>query len=207
MTLCECGSNIIDPVNMKRHLTSKKHFNLLYEEKEKKRLQENGLYKAKIYKIVNNVDDKIYVGSTIQPLYKRINQHRKRYYKPDMNQYSSCELFDAYGIENCNICLIEEIEVHNVEEQRKIEREWYDKLIDVSVNKRKPFVSTEENVELSKLYNAKIYHNKYNTIKERRKELGKYTCECGSCIDVVEKTRHHKSKKHQEYTQALYIKK
>jgi predicted GIY-YIG superfamily endonuclease len=32
--------------------------------------------KAKIYKIVNNIDNEIYIGATIQPLSERMAKHR-----------------------------------------------------------------------------------------------------------------------------------
>ena len=135
MSICECGVSITGRGCMIGHLKSNRHFRLLKEKEDNKRLLDQGLYKSKIYKIVNNVDDKIYIGSTTQPLYKRINDHRKRYRSTVPNQYATKELFDTYGINNCQIVLIEEIEVHNVEEERKIEREWYDKLRHLVVNK------------------------------------------------------------------------
>ena len=48
--------------------------------KELKEYEENNPYKnGKIYKIVNTVDDKVYVGSTYQELWERRREHRKDY--------------------------------------------------------------------------------------------------------------------------------
>ena len=198
MSLCECGVIIKNPYDLKRHLNTKSHIRIIYEANEKKRLQENGAYKAKIYKIVNDIDDRIYIGSTKQPLYKRMCEHRT-YFKQGIKDCESYSLFDRYGIENCHIYLIEEIEVHTREEQLKTEREWYDRLVNVIVNKRKPFATKEERVERVRLYDKTNIHHLRSIKIKRRKELGKYTCECGSFIDVVEKTRHCKSKKHQDF--------
>jgi hypothetical protein len=36
----------------------------------------NKYHNGKIYKLVNDVDDKVYIGSTCQPLYKRLYEHK-----------------------------------------------------------------------------------------------------------------------------------
>ena len=178
-------------------------------------------YKAKIYKIVNDVDDKIYIGSTRQPLYKRINQHRVRFRGNYKFQYSSRILFEKYGIDNCSIVLIEEVDVKNIEEQRKIEREWYDRLKANAVNILLPCITNEEKIEQRKLYwdNAKIkekrkeqykvqrltqiYKDKHNErhkkyrethadeIKEKRSKT--FVCECGRETTYAHRLRHFKS--------------
>ena len=40
--------------------------------------------KGKIYKIVNTENNNIYYGSTIQPLHKRLNEHRNKHVKKFM---------------------------------------------------------------------------------------------------------------------------
>ena len=186
MPICDCGTYIKNHYDLNEHLKTKKHL----IQKEKQRLLEKGLYKAKIYKIVNNVDDKIYIGSTIQPLHKRMADHKKLYKSKSKYQCSSSILFECNGIDNCQICLIEEIEIHNTEEQRKCEREWYDKLKDVAVNKQNPFTSKDE----KKLYNTKWSGSR-----------GEYICDCGSNIKVREKPIHNKTIKHQTYINNLKI--
>ena len=69
--------------------------------------------KTKIYKIESHVGDKVYVGSTCkQYLSQRFQQHKTTYkqWKDGIgNKITSYDLFDEYGIENCNIILIEEV--------------------------------------------------------------------------------------------------
>ena len=176
-------------------------------------------YKAKIYKIVNNVDDKIYIGSTRQPLYKRINQHRVRFRSNYKFQYSSRILFEKYGIENCSIILIEEVDVKNIEEQRRIEREWFEKLKHIAVNLHLPHITKEEISQQNKLYkitnkdkinerlkirretqdfkdNQNIRDKKYreahvDELKDKRRKT--FICECGRETTNTHKLRHFKS--------------
>ena len=67
--------------------------------------------KTKIYKIESHLGDKIYVGSTAKEyLSQRFQQHKVQYkrWKNGVGvKYTSFELFDEYGLENCNIVLIE----------------------------------------------------------------------------------------------------
>jgi hypothetical protein len=134
-------------------------------------------------------------------------------------------LFEKYGIENCFIELIESFPCKCNDELRKKEREWFDKI--KCVNMARPFVTKEERVEkekeCSKIYYeankelimAKVktyqqenkeqiaeYHKEYKQankeqIAENAKEA--YECQCGSIIRKDSKTRHEKTKKHQNY--------
>ena len=66
--------------------------------------------KGKIYKITNNVNDEIYIGSTVQSLNKRFIKHKthyKMFLNGKYNNISCFKLFDKYGIDNCFIELIE----------------------------------------------------------------------------------------------------
>ena len=67
--------------------------------------------KTKIYKIESHLGDKIYAGSTAKEYLSQRFQLHKVQYKRWKNgvgvKYTSFELFDEYGLENCNIVLIE----------------------------------------------------------------------------------------------------
>jgi len=71
---------------------------------------------AKIYKIeptVDHIDNEIYIGSTLKPLQDRFKLHigcYNMYLKQDkkLAKIRSFELFDKYGISNCEISLLEE---------------------------------------------------------------------------------------------------
>jgi predicted GIY-YIG superfamily endonuclease len=196
-TLCECGITVLKN-GFGRHMKSIKHHQAIYNIKENQRLKESGLYKAKLYKIVSNVSNEMYIGSTIQPLYKRMNQHRKRFKHCEQNQYSSSILFKKYGIENCSIVLLKEIEIKNFEEQRKLEREEYDKYKDFCVNLRNPSISPDEIRENRKNWgmNNKQRINENKNRNYRKNNTDKFVCECGTLCNPSEKSRHFKSKKH-----------
>ena len=80
---------------------------------------------AKIYKILNTVDDEIYVGSTTQPLSKRMGKHR-------MNaKYRATKFYqhmNDIGIHNFYIELIEKFPCNSNEELYTKEGEWIRKI-------------------------------------------------------------------------------
>lgn len=66
--------------------------------------------KGRVYKIVATTEDfdenDTYYGSTIQPINKRYSEHKTRHKK----ECCSKLLFEKYGVENCKVELVEEIE-------------------------------------------------------------------------------------------------
>ena len=79
---------------------------------------------GKIYRIRNNINDDIYVGSTIQPLSKRISVHRshavtaEKKHRPLYTQMNDLG-FDAFYIE-----LIEECPCDNLEQLLRTEGKY-----------------------------------------------------------------------------------
>ena len=65
------------------------------------------MLKGKIYKIVDNGYNDMYIGSTTKSLSQRMAQHRYNY-KSQQNNITVYKIFDKYGVENCKIELIEE---------------------------------------------------------------------------------------------------
>ena len=77
---------------------------------------------GKIYKILNTIDDDCYVGSTCQPLSKRMAKHRESMHntvKKDRKLYAKMH---ELGVDNFYIELIEEFPCENIEQLRKRER-------------------------------------------------------------------------------------
>ena len=150
--------------------------------------------KVKIYKIVNDEDNNIYIGSTIQPLYKRFNEHKKRWRRKDLTQYSSSLLFNKYGYEKCKIILIEEFYIINIEERKKKEQEFIDKFKNICVNKYKVITTPDYLKEKQKEY----YENKKKKIEENQesykaKRNEKINCDiCNKCICKGSFKRHIK---------------
>jgi group I intron endonuclease len=70
-----------------------------------------------IYKITNNINNKMYIGQTIRPLLKRFKEHKKR-----ANCSALYEALKKYGEENFTIELIENVESINLLNER--EQHW-----------------------------------------------------------------------------------
>ena len=75
---------------------------------------------GKTYKIVNDIDDMVYVGSTTRPLYERWKEHKSRYNTG--SKWKLYELFRKHGFEHFQIVLIRNIPCNNKEERKKEER-------------------------------------------------------------------------------------
>ena len=132
---------------------------------------------GKIYKITDIGYNKMYIGSTTQPLHKRFYEHKINYKNWKDGKYkktTSFNLFDEFGIENCKIELIEECPCENREQLHKKEGEHIKN--NVCVNK---LIAGRTRQETNKAYTdankdkIKEYHelNK-DKIKEYR-ELNK----------------------------------
>ena len=70
--------------------------------------------KGKIYRIWDNAFTKCYIGSTVEPLSKRMTKHREKYnayLRPKYPFTTSFALFDDFGFENCKIELLENFPV------------------------------------------------------------------------------------------------
>ena len=117
---------------------------------------------GKIYKIVpKSGGDKSYVGSTTRELLcQRMQQHRTcyiRWKKGLGTKTTSFDLFDQYGVENCEIILLELVNCHSRDELKARERFWIESTN--CVNKTVPLRSIKEWTELNK-----------ETIKKQQRE-------------------------------------
>ena len=181
--------------------------------------------KGKIYKIVCNKTGKIYIGSTVSKLSKRLSQHKEKYKKYLNNTYHFLTSFEILENENFQIVLIENIPCNNKEELFRRERYYIEN--NKCVNKYIPLQTDREyylkNIEKIKeqnqnyriLNNEKIkkyrkiyYKNNTEKIKQksddyRIKNSNIYFCPCGSCIQNINKNEHFKTKKHTAYIQSL----
>jgi len=132
---------------------------------------ENG----KIYKIVCNITNEIYIGSTIENLTRRLKRHMS---KKDCLSKNIIERGD-YKIE-----LIRNYPCNN-----RIELLWEERRhIDNNncINTERPITTKEEQIEYRKNWRKENKNIKIN-------------CECGSIIQKQELARHKKSKKHLNY--------
>lgn len=95
------------------------------------------VYTAKIYKIVNTINDDIYIGSTRNELRLRWSQHKKdQKKKPIQNRLY--EMMAQNPIECFRMILIEEVECQNKQIQLQHEQRYIDQF-KPKLNKRNPF--------------------------------------------------------------------
>ena len=173
---------------------------------------------GRIYKILNYIDNEVYVGSTCQSLSKRMAYHRNDANKP-MKQHRLLytKLMD-YGIENFYIELIETYPCENMEELRKREGHYIREV--GSLNKRIEGRTHQEygreyrrdnheqirarvqeyreaNRELIYAQQKEYREVNRDTISKRR--TAKYSCVCGSTCRFSSKAEHLRTKKHQDF--------
>ena len=182
---------------------------------------ENG----KIYKIepiVDHEENEIYVGSTTKKLLCQRMVHHKSGYKSfkegRSGKYTVYDLFDKYGVENCQILLLENYKAENLDDllkregyyikqlkcvnkmtPRQTRKEYYDSNKEQISDYHK--IHYEKNKEAKLEYQKNYNLNNLDAIKEKKKL--KFTCECGSECRIADKARHFRSKTHQSYLNNL----
>jgi hypothetical protein len=175
--------------------------------------------KGKIYKIQSHLGPKIYVGSTTkQYLSQRLTAHVKsyRHWKSGKtNKTSSFDLFDEYGVDNCEIVLLElypctskdeltskesyyitTLDCINKNLAQRSKREYY------TDNKEKILEQRNEHYERNKdaiKSNVKSYREKNKEAISEKYKL-QHACECGSIYRLRDKSRHEKTNKHLSFT-------
>jgi len=170
---------------------------------------------GKIYKIVNDVDNEIYVGSTIQTLSNRIAKHRNDAKKHP--RFKIYQKMNELGIECFRIVLIENYPCKTKDELRAREEHWRSELkaslnsrACVGISKHQYYI---DNIDKFKKYKQdnknkiKAYTNNYN--KKYRNENKDYlkNCQkqkvlCNECLSEVSygnMARHKLTPKHSKF--------
>jgi len=161
---------------------------------------------GKIYCVRSHKTDLVYVGSTTQPLSKRMADHRsnfKRFNKDQKKYISSYEIVkhgDAYiELLHCCPCNTKE---ELIREEGKYIREMNCVNKYISGRTRKEYFCDNKKrlIEYQKRYDDE--HKEQISLKNKRnykKRRIYYTCECGSTLFVASKNKHNKSNKHCQY--------
>ena len=84
--------------------------------------------RVKIYKIVNDINDDIFIGSTVQNLSVCIAEHRRNSKKEDRKKNRLYQLANEHGWQSFRIILIDEVECDNVEHKKKEQQKYMDQL-------------------------------------------------------------------------------
>jgi hypothetical protein len=193
---------------------------------------ENKYQNGKIYKITDNNFTECYIGSTIQKLAVRMGGHRRQYPKyletrKGSDYLTSFVLFEKYGIENCQILLIEAFPCNSREELTA--REAHHIKNTVCVNKRIEGRSTKQWIEdnkerylaLRRKYEkenkekiAEAKRKAYDPIKQaqinkayreahrdelKAKKGEAFQCECGGSYVRSRRAHHMRTGKHTKF--------
>ena len=138
------------------------------------------LDQGKIYKITDNTNDNIYIGSTCQTLEKRLSRHKYDYDRFLKGVYHHITSFDILKNNNYQIELLEKCNIKTKDELTARERHFIDN--NDCVNKQ--FL--------------KVYYD-----ANKDKIIYIYECPCGGQYRHSNKKRHLKSKKHQKHLQSI----
>ena len=170
---------------------------------------DNKYKNSKIYTIRSYQMEKYYIGSTTQPLHKRLYDHKSNYKSYQNQKKNYVTSFEVIKYDDCYIELLEEINCDNKEELIKREGEWIRANLNDVVNKKiegktlKEYrVDNADKIKQYRIDNAdkiKQYYidniDKINAVKKV-----KFICECGGKFTNTNKAQHFKSKKHTNYT-------
>ena len=121
---------------------------------------------GKIYKLVSDKTDRIYIGSTTDPLIRRIKEHRtmfRFYMRHNEGYYSGLELFKEGNVS------IELIEKHpcNSREELFAREDFYIQLNrDKLINKNRAYLTVEERKKQEKIYKANYKRNNPKSVIE-----------------------------------------
>jgi hypothetical protein len=157
---------------------------------------------GKIYKIVSNETDMIYIGSTCKLLCQRLAQHRSTYKAYQSGKYNFVTSFKLLEIGDCEIILLEKFPCNSREELNARER-FYIETLDC-VNKFIPTRTFKEYYDGNKIKiseQQKQYrkdHKELISLRDNKKNI----CDCGGEYIYKNKSRHLKSKGHLKYIQS-----
>jgi len=134
---------------------------------------------GKIYKIVNSIDDKIYVGSTVTPLEVRFSDHRRS--TNDLRSKLATHMNEK-GTDSFSIMLLENYPCESKIELEQRERFWFEQL-KPELNTKTPRLTADERIERAQL----------------RAKLGAIKSHCDVCncdIRSADIKEHNMSNKH-----------
>ena len=126
---------------------------------------------GKIYKIVAYETNDVYIGSTVQSLNKRYNDHKsafKSWINNKKKYCSSAKMFERHGLHNCKIELIENCMCDTKKELEGRERYFIEEYANTCVNSNIPCRTKAQYYDDNK---DKI--NEQATIKRWEKILGR----------------------------------
>ncbi len=177
---------------------------------------------SRVYKIVSDQTDQIYIGSTTQALSRRIAEHRSKYkrWRNDIGgNYTTS--FEIVKFKDAKIILLERVECKDREELLKVERRYIESLncCNKVIPGRTWAEYLQDNKEEIKARKKQYYQDNKEEINERNKQYyqdnkenakqyrqanemkfkQKFNCPCGGRYIYQTKSRHFKTNMHKAY--------
>ena len=126
---------------------------------------------AYIYKIINNINQKIYIGKTSSTIEKRFKEHCNDSKKERCEKRPLYDAMNKYGIENFTVEKVEEVENDEIASEREIY--WINKLRTyIGFNDCNGYNATLAG-DSKRIYDYQIIAKKYLELKNQ-KETAKY---------------------------------
>ncbi len=163
--------------------------------------------KGKIYKITNDLNDDIYVGSTCDTLVKRFIYHKSDSKKEIEQIRPLYKLMHEIGFQRFRIQLIEDYPCEDLYQLRQREGYWIRQIgtLNQRIESRTDKEYHQDNKDKINLRHREHWKDVKDVTNEKRRE--KYEenkekirvriiCECGAEICKRDKAKHERTKKH-----------
>ena len=161
---------------------------------------------SKLYKVepfVEHPDSDIYIGSTtLKYLCDRMGYHRKNYKCYQNGKYHNISvfgLFDKYGVDNCKIYLLENVNAKDKHELTALEGQYIRSM--PCVNKRIEGRTRDEYLKQYLAIHKEEIKEKRNVYLNNNSAL--VECPCGSCVVQYSMYNHIKTEKHKKYLKTI----
>ena len=164
--------------------------------------QNNKYARGKIYTIRSPLTDKVYIGSTLNKLSKRFNDHKSGYraYKKGKARYlAAYDIFDI-DFEGTYIELYEHYSCNSRNELNRREGE-VTRMIPNFINKNiagRTRAEYHQNNKQEHNEKCRQYYLK-NKQKVKKQKKQKFECPCGSTTRHNDKAKHFRTKKHKNW--------
>ena len=148
----------------------------------------------RFYQIISDKGPSCYIGSTRQTPERRFSDHITAYRRGG----KSCSvktIFDLYGVENCRLIVIEEIECETKDKALQRERHYQSIHREHSVNMRRAYITHEESKEYYATH-QRTYLKTYLSRKEQSLSPDEFQA-------FMEKRRLHNVEAQRRYRQRL----
>jgi hypothetical protein len=125
--------------------------------------------KSKIYKIIDNTNNNVYVGSTTRTLNERLTSHRDKYKKYINGEVRFASSYDIIKNNDYKIILIENYPCNNIDELHQREQHYIDNI--KCINIHRAYLSKENRKEQLKQNRLDKLQYRRNKDKKRYENL------------------------------------